>query len=318
VPRLGLGCTRLGSASGGGWRASVRLVHAAFDSDVRFFDTADAYGAGSSERVLGRALSGRRASVTIATKGGYRFSERGPVRAWVRSSGASAIRRLRRPRPGSGAATRGSGYAEQDFSTGYLTTALEGSLRRLRTDHVDLYQLHGPRGVAADEIADWAERMVADGKIGGLGVGAEDLDQARTWLSCAAVSSVQVPFGLLDPDAAHDVIPTAHRSGRTVIVRGVLGAGLLGAADAGEAHVDKAPLIGALRSLAADAGSTMLALAIGFVRSRPDVDVMLVGTTSTEHLGAVVTMMAAGDLDAGLLGRIDDVLSAYRQERSAS
>jgi aryl-alcohol dehydrogenase (NADP+) len=257
--------------------------------------------------------------VTIATKGGYRFSERGPVRAWVRSSGASVIRRLRPAPAGAGSATRRSGYAEQDFSAGYLTTALEGSLRRLRTDHVDLYQLHGPRDVAADEIADWAGRMVAAGKIGGLGVGAEDLDQVRTWLACAAVTSVQVPFGLLDSDAANDVIPTAHRSGRIVIVRGVLGAGLLGGAvDAGDASADTVQLIDALRAIAGVAGVAMPDLAIGFVRSRSDVDVLLVGTTSVAHLGAAVSMMAADDLDARLLGRIDDVLSAHRQERSAS
>jgi aryl-alcohol dehydrogenase-like predicted oxidoreductase len=292
------------------------VVHAALDSDVRFFDTADAYGAGSSERVLGRALSRRRASVTIATKGGYRFKERGPVRAWVRSSGAVVIRRLRRARPGE-APTRSSGYAEQDFSDEYLTTALESSLRRLRTDRVDLYQLHGPRGVDADSIAEWGERMVAAGKIGGLGIGAEDLEQARTWLSCAAVSSVQVPFGLLDREAGDDVIPTAHETGRLVIVRGVFGAGLLLAGtDADDSNGHRRPLIHALRSLAADAGTTLPALAVGFVRSRPEVDVMLVGTTSRAHLGEVATMMAASDLDAGLLGRIDDVLSAHRQERS--
>ncbi len=61
MTRLGLGCARLGSARQGiGWRESVRLVHAAVDHGVRYFDTADAYGAGASERVLGRALRGRR------------------------------------------------------------------------------------------------------------------------------------------------------------------------------------------------------------------------------------------------------------------
>jgi D-threo-aldose 1-dehydrogenase len=284
---------------------------------VTFFDTADAYGAGTSERVLGRALRGHRATVTIATKGGYRFRERGPVRARVRSSGAAVVRRLRPARPGAEPATRPSGYAEQDFSVDALTSALEGSLRRLRTERVDLYQLHGPRNVDVDAVAEWAARMVADGKIGALGIGAEDLDQARAWLQCAAVSSVQVPFGLLDPEAGPDVIPAAHRSGRLVIVRGVFGAGLLGGgADAGEANAHKVPLIDALRSLAAEAGTSMAALAVGFVRSRPDVDVILVGTTSAAHLGEAAKVVRGNGLEPALLRRIDDVLSTHRQERS--
>jgi L-glyceraldehyde 3-phosphate reductase len=133
------------------------------------------------------------------------------------------------------------------------------------------------------------------------------------------VSSVQVPFGLLDPEAGDDVIPAAHRSGRLVIARGVLGAGLLGqrvAADASNA--DKVALIDALHALAADAGITMSALALGFVRARPDVDVILVGTSSAAHLRDAVATMLAGELDAAILDRIADVLSAQRQEPRVS
>jgi aryl-alcohol dehydrogenase-like predicted oxidoreductase len=262
-------------------------------------------------------LQGHRETVTIATKGGYRFSERGPLRTWVRSSGAAVVRRLRPARPGTEPAARPSGYAAQDFSVDALSAALEGSLRRLRTERVDLYQLHGPRDGDVEAIAEWGARMVADGKIGGLGIGAESLDQARAWLPCAAVSSVQVPFGLLDPEAGHDVIPAAHRSGRLVIVRGVLGAGLLGGgAEAGEANADKLPLIDALRALAAEAGTSVSALAVGFVRSRPDVDVILVGTTSAAHLGDAAKVVRANGLDPALLGRIEELLSTHRQVRS--
>ena len=74
--RLGFGCVRLGSASGdSSWRSDVQLVRAAVDAGVTLFDTADAYGHGASERILGKALRARREDVQIATKVGYRFAE---------------------------------------------------------------------------------------------------------------------------------------------------------------------------------------------------------------------------------------------------
>jgi aryl-alcohol dehydrogenase-like predicted oxidoreductase len=310
---VGLGCARLGSAARGhGWRDSVRLVHAAIDHGVVYFDTADAYGAGLSERVLGRALRRRRSAVTIATKGGYRFNERGRMRQALRQSAAAAAGRLRVANPGR-SPIGGSSYASQDFSPGYLTQAVEGSLRRLATEHIDVYQLHGPRIADLDEVAEWASRMVASGRIGCLGVGAEDLDQARTWLSCAAVASVQVPFGLLDVDAGADVIPNAHASGRRVVARGVFGAGLLLDPDgAGAVNAHKVPVIEALRTVAAQSGTTLSALAVDFVRAHSDVDVILVGTGSSKHLAEVATRVGTAPPDPSLLVTVGATLAAYR------
>src|SRR5687768_16463129 len=80
MSRVGLGCARLGSAAPGyGWRRSVHLVQSAIDADVTYFDTADAYQSGTSELVLGRALRGLRGAVSVATKGGYQFTERSPL-----------------------------------------------------------------------------------------------------------------------------------------------------------------------------------------------------------------------------------------------
>ena len=94
--RVGLGCVNLGSSTGTSERAGVRLVHAALDAGITLFDTADAYGAGASERVLGRALRGRREGVEIATKGGYCFEQRSMLEQRVRRLAAPAIAGLRR------------------------------------------------------------------------------------------------------------------------------------------------------------------------------------------------------------------------------
>jgi aryl-alcohol dehydrogenase-like predicted oxidoreductase len=151
VSALGMGCWAIGgftrsSVSDGsgqwGWgevddEESVRTVQAAIAAGVNFFDTADIYGAGHSEEVLGRALAGQRQKVVIATKFGYTFDP------YTRHM---------------------LGF---DASPQYIRRAVEGSLVRLKTDYIDLYQLHrgeyDPRYL--DDVCDVLERLVETGKI---------------------------------------------------------------------------------------------------------------------------------------------------------
>src|SRR5262245_47383029 len=112
--QLAFGCSRLASASAGnGSREAIRLVQEAVDRGVTIFDTADAYSAGMSERLLGVALRGRRASVIIATKGGYRFRPRSRLEQAARRSITPVVRARSAPGPGRPAA--GGGYGDQDF-----------------------------------------------------------------------------------------------------------------------------------------------------------------------------------------------------------
>jgi aryl-alcohol dehydrogenase-like predicted oxidoreductase len=307
-----LGCVRLGSVGGGlGGRESIRLVHAAIDLGVRYFDTADAYGAGSSERILGRALRGRRDRVALATKGGYRFGERSALECRLRAAAAPWLRRLRTARPRTGNQGSGGGYADQDFTPAYLTTALEASLRRLGTDHVEVYQLHAPRHADRDAVAEWATTQISQGKIGCLGIGAEELSQAGEWLTCAAVGSIQVPFGLLDAEAGNEVIPRGHASGRAVVARSVLGGGVLThpelVASEGPA---RQRMLDDLRSTAAEAGMGLATLAVRFVASRPDVDTVLVGTTSRGHLAEMADAVGGPPLDAALVEALESMVAA--------
>lgn len=318
--RLGLGCSRFGGAtSSSGWGRSVRLVHGALDHGVSYFDTADAYGAGTSERILGAALAGRRPQAVVATKGGYRFAERSVVGQRVRPvATATAMVRAATRRMGGGGEGGGNpaAYSTQDFSPAYLTRALDASLRRLGTDHVDVYQLHGPRQVDHDAVVHWATATVASGRIGRFGIGAEDLEQVRPWLADDIVSSVQLPVGLLDPAALDDVIPAARAAGCAVVARGVLGAGLLGEpATAGSANAHKLPLIHALRAVADEAGVSVGSLAVGYVRARADVDTILVGTRSIEHLTELVAAVAGPPLDASLLAIVEETLAAHRWDQ---
>jgi 1-deoxyxylulose-5-phosphate synthase len=284
--RFGLGCVTLGNKG----RAGVRLVHQALDLGVDLFDTSDAYGAGSSERVLGTALRGRREEAIVATKAGYLFRERPAIECSARRLARpvlSAVRPLRQRDTDSPGARTPSAYAAQDFSPTYLRSALEGSLRRLATDYVDIYQLHGPRMVADDEVLALMHEFVVEGKIRGFGVGLESLDHAVVWLGIGELSSIQIPFGVLDPDARDVVIPQAATRGVPVIARGVFAGGHVARpSDHGAAGLrpGQAERLAAVAELAAEGGVDPMQVAAWFVTAHQGVSTVLVGASSSDHL----------------------------------
>ncbi|MEU6074864.1 aldo/keto reductase [Micromonospora sp. NPDC047074] len=178
VSALGMGCWAIGGPLWGedgqpfGWGEvdddeSIRTVHAALDLGVTLFDTASNYGAGHSERILGRALAGRRDRAVIATKFGNRADE--ATRRWTGT----------------------------DPSPGYAVTSLEESLRRLGTDHVDLYQLHinDLPVPAALDLVGTLEDLVAQGKIRAYGWSTDNPASAEAFAAagphCAAIQHDQ-------------------------------------------------------------------------------------------------------------------------------
>jgi aryl-alcohol dehydrogenase-like predicted oxidoreductase len=302
--RLGLGCVGLGSAFGAGWRHDVRLVEEAVDRGVNVFDTADAYGGGMSERVLGRALRRRRADVVVATKVGYRFRERSRGEQSMRRAVAPALERLRRPADHSAteiSPRRSASYRDQDFSPVYLRQAVDASLRRLGSDYVDVLQLHGPTRVCATVLDDLRE-LVESGKVRKLGIGAESVGVAAEAVAAPEVEVVQLPFGVLDPEAAELFAGVARRA--EIWARGVLGGGLLKAAasDARTVQADpKWPRINALLELSRREGLMIDELAVGFVRASVEISTLLLGMTTSEHLSRNIELMESPPLDAGLV-----------------
>jgi aryl-alcohol dehydrogenase-like predicted oxidoreductase len=144
-------------------RESVRAIHRAVDLGVSFFDTADLYGAGHSEEVLGKALAGRRDQVVVATKWGHTFD---PV---TRQRGGT------------------------DTTPGYVRRALQASLRRLGTGHVDLYQFHVAAAPPQDApaIQEVLEDLVTEGLIRAYGWSTYLVDRARLWTTSPHFVSVQ-------------------------------------------------------------------------------------------------------------------------------
>ena len=208
VSALGLGCWAIGGpyAGGGseyGWgemddAESVRAVHHAIEAGVSFFDTASSYGAGHSEAVLGTAFRGRRDRVVVASKWGLTFDEQ----------------------------TREAGGA--DGSVAYLRQCLGGSLRRLDTDYVDIYQLHlndHPVDQALDLIPT-LEELVAEGKIRAYGWSTDHPERAKAFAEAGEhVTSAQFDMSVLRD--APGMVEVCEDVNLGAIIRGPLAMGLL-------------------------------------------------------------------------------------------
>jgi aryl-alcohol dehydrogenase-like predicted oxidoreductase len=209
ISALGMGCWAIGGPFYGpdgqpyGWgevddAESTRAIHAALDSGVNFFDTADVYGAGHSERVLGAALKGKRDKVVIATKWGNCFDESTRIMDGT------------------------------DASPSYLRAACEASLGRLGIDVIDLYQLHlNDLPVdQAEPMLETLEDLVSEGKIRWYGWSTDFADRARSWAEKGPhCTSIQHDFCVVNPFPA--ALPVCEEFGLASINRGPLGMGLL-------------------------------------------------------------------------------------------
>ncbi len=227
VSALGLGCARIGGIFQSDPKAFLELLRAALAAGINFFDTADMYSQGESEELLGRALRGVRDRAVIATKAGYLLPARRRMLARVKPLVRPFIRLLGVRREQLPDSLRG--VPTQDFSPRHLQRAIEGSLRRLRTDRIDLFQLHSPPADAI-ERADWLpalERLQREGKILHYGVACDTAADALVALQHPGVRSVQVTINLLDQRALDHLLPKAREKRVAVIARECLSNGLL-------------------------------------------------------------------------------------------
>jgi len=303
VSEFGLGCARIGGifqAQGPGF---LDLLAAARDAGINFFDTADMYSQGESEVLIGRAFKRVRSKVIIASKAGYRLPAQRRLAARLKPILRPLIKalKIRRDRlPGN---VRGA--IQQEFSPEYLTKAVEASLRRLRTDYLDLLQLHSPP-LEVVERGDWEpalERLKRAGKIRYYGISVDSLAAGAAALRYPGVSSVQFLFNLLEQGALESLLPAMQQARVAGIARECLANGLL-IKQANELDLQKycqSPEQVRLREeqlekyrQQAGAESRSLAnLALDFVRGSAGVSVSLIGVSRLEQLRSVLTHAAA-------------------------
>jgi aryl-alcohol dehydrogenase-like predicted oxidoreductase len=310
VSALGMGCW----AIGGTWWAgdqplgwgevdddeSIRAVHRALDLGVTFFDTADTYGAGHSERVLARALAGRRDEAVIATKFGAAFDE----------ETKQAL-----PRP--------------ELTPDFPRRRVEDSLRRLGTDRVDLYQLHINELPVAEaaEFLDTLEDLVAEGKIRAYGWSTDYADRAEHWAthgrSCTAI---QHSFSVIEDSA--EVLAVCERYDLASVNRGPLAMGLLTGKYTATSTLDRDDVRGiapewlewfrdgrpapefldrvhAVREILTTGGRTLAQGALAYLWARSDTTIPIPGCRTVAQVEENAGALAHGPLTTA---QVDEVL----------
>ena len=312
VSELGLGCSSLGSNVFDDHSASSRRVlERAFEAGVTFFDTASTYGYGTSEMLIGEVFQGRRDRVVIATKGGQLFTTLGRYGKVLRPI-VGPFRPLLRPAKG---ALRRSASHRQDFSPEYLGQTLEASLGRLKTDYVDLYQLHSPPTdiLMRGDVFDALDRWKSEGKVRFCGVSTRTVDDALLCLRHGRVDALQIPFNLLAREATRALLPEAKAAGVGIVVRVPFGRGLLTEArrvatglrtDDPRATAHAETERQRLSFLVEGKRRSWIEAALRFILDHEDVATVIPGTKSLPHLEENLKAAQAPPLDEAEMRRI--------------
>ena len=278
VSLVGLGCNNFGRRIDAA--ATERVVQAALEAGITLFDTADVYGDGRSEELLGAALAGRRDQAVIATKFGMELDEH----------------------------RRG---AHPD----YVRDACEASLRRLGVDHIDLYQLHCPDpDVPIEETLGALGELATAGKVGVIGhsnLDAEQMDEAEAAARSAGLprfESAQERWNLLERGIEDDKLAAIHRHGLAVLPYFPLASGLLSGKyrmgvepdpawristrpperREAELAAERLATVERLRAFAESRGRTLLELAVSWLVAQPAVASVIAGATGPEQVAANV------------------------------
>jgi aryl-alcohol dehydrogenase-like predicted oxidoreductase len=307
VSELCLGAMMFGAFGNPDHDESVRIIHRALDAGINFVDTADFYSGGESEEIVGKALArGRRANVVLATKVGLPFgsdpNQRGTSRRWI-------------------------------------TEAVEGSLRRLGTDWIDLYQVHRlDPAVDLDETLGVLSDLVHAGKIRAFGastVAGSEIVEAQ-WTAerrgRERFRTEQPPYSILARAVEYDVLPTCLRHGLGVLTYSPLAGGWLSGGyrkgrDIGgpgsparqqrfaaaydvtsPANAAKLDAADALGTLADEAGITLIQMAIAFITRHPAVTSAIVGPRTPAHLDSYLAADGV-ELSSDVLDRIDEIVA---------
>jgi aryl-alcohol dehydrogenase-like predicted oxidoreductase len=294
VAAIGLGCMGMSGMYGpADERESIATIHAALDAGITLLDTGDYYGMGHNELLIREALRGRdRDTVSISVKFG---ALRSPEGAWLGFDGRPAA----------------------------VKTALSYTLTRLRTDHVDVYRPgRVDPAVPIEETVGAVKEMIEAGHVRFLGLSEAGADTVRRAHRVHPVADLQIEYSLLSRGIEAEILPACRELGVGITAYGVLTRGLLSGhwnsgrevpGDIRSRHPRFSPenvernlrLVDALRQVAESKGATVAQLAIGWVLSRGDDVVPLVGARRRDRLEE-----ALGSLDLELTG--DDLAAIER------
>jgi aryl-alcohol dehydrogenase-like predicted oxidoreductase len=300
---IAFGTWALGSDWWGNTDEPERLIGRALELGVTFFDTGDAYGQGVNEEIVGRALRGAdRDSIQISTKFGYVLD--------------------------SDRQQHSEGERPQDWSPAHARSALEGSLRRLGTDFVDLYQLHNPRmdAVRADGLFAELEALKVEGKLRHYGVALGPAigwrDEGLEALATRRIAALQTVYNLLEQEPGSDFLAAGADAGAGIMARVPTSSGLLEdkytleTTFSGNDHrrhrprewlVDGLKKIDQLRFLVIEGERTMTQAALRFILAQPHIACVVPTVTSFEELEEFAGAADTPDLTPDELAHIGEL-----------
>lgn len=253
VSEIGFGCMSLPLEQA----QSTKLLHRALELGVNFFDTADLYGAGQNEIMVGNAFKGMRDKIILASKVGNRLNDDGKTWRW-------------------------------DASPAWIKEAIHHSLKRLQTPYLDLYQLHG--GTLEDPIDDVMatfEELKKQGLIRHYGISSIRPNVIREWAKRSNMTSVMMQYSLLDRRPEETVLDLLHQNNISVIARGPVAKGLLSSKPAitfqDYSQEEVAKVQQGLESLT-NSQRSKGQIAIRFALSHPAVATVIPGSSRTKQL----------------------------------
>lgn len=296
--QIGLGCMGLSEFYGPPTEesAAIKLLHEAIDLGVNHFDTAEAYGVGRNESLLGRAFNDRRDKVRIATKFGF----------------------LRDPDTGAPLGL--------DGSPENCRKAAEGSLRRLQTDHIDLYYLHrvDPNTPIEETVTEMA-KLVAEGKVGALGLSEVSGETLRRAQAIHPITAVQSEYSIFSREIEQDGLPVCKETGTSLVAYSPLGRGMLtgsfkqdsqisetdfrGTSQprfSGDAYAANLQLVDTILSLAAALDVSAAEVALAWVIAKQDNVLPIAGTTKLANLKTNLAAMEL-TLSPEAIASLDDL-----------
>ena len=310
LTQVGLGCMGLSEYYGPPTEesAAIKLLHEAIDLGVNHFDTAELYGVGHNESLLGKALNDRRDKVRIATKFG-------PVRD-----------------PETGA------MLGLDGSKKNCRQAVEGSLRRLQTDHIDLYYLHrvDPNTPIEETVTEMA-KLVVEGKIGAIGLSEVSGATLRRAQAIHSIAAVQSEYSIFSREIEQDVLPVCRETGTSLVAYSPLGRGMLTGSFkrdskisetdfrgsmqprfSGDAYAANLALVDKVLDLGKSLGVSAAEIALAWIMARQDNVFPIAGTTKLANLKTNLTSMELTlnvDVNAKLNALADQVEGARYNEQ---
>jgi aryl-alcohol dehydrogenase-like predicted oxidoreductase len=288
ISEIGLGCASFWGKKIFSEADAIRLVHAAADGGVTFFDTGSSYSGGNAEPRLGRALAGLKGKndLIVATKAGTRLGS--------------------------------LGRAYKDWSPGWVRHSVEDSLRRLQLDAIPLLQLHGPQiEHLTGDLLDTLSRLKREGKVRHFGVNSFDMPVIEHVMTLPAFETVMIDYNILRPEraavieklAAHDLGILAGMA----LAGGLYGRPLYGnfglrdlwyAARAWKNHRANIARSRSFQFLNEQSGWTAGGIALAWVLANPHASCAVFGTTRLPHLLAAIAV-SGRSLDRGLMDKIE-------------